>query len=157
VSVLIDSARAPLKVHLLRCITHDERYEWALPRDHKDHEENVIQATARETYEESGYPCQLLPLNVTTLAPAVAGQQMPAPSALVPKYEEPFMLTLRCYKDTSIKLISCFVTVRTGADKANGTQMAARARRGTRARYLPDRSSSYRYHGGHRARSGDSP
>lgn len=121
-SILFDSARAPLKVCLLRRIMHGKPDEWVLPKGHKDRGENVIQAAVRETYEESGYPCQLLPLNVTTRAPA-AGQQTPAPPALVPKCEEPFMLTLRRYKE-SVKLISWFVTVRTGADKVNGTQMA---------------------------------
>jgi len=122
-SILIDSTCEPLKICLLRRITRDERVEWVLPKGHKDRGEDVIQAAVRETYEESGYPCQLLPLNVTTLAPA-AGQQTPAPPALVPRCEEPFMFTLRRYKDTSVKLISWFVTVRTGADKVNGTQMA---------------------------------
>ncbi|KAH9958136.1 hypothetical protein BC827DRAFT_1221280 [Russula dissimulans] len=119
-SILINSTRAPLKICLLRCITRDE---WVLPKGHKDRGEDVIQAALRETYEESGYPCQLLPLNVTTLAPA-AGQQTPARPALAPRCEEPFMLTLRRYKDTNVKLISWFVTVRTGVDKVNGTQMA---------------------------------
>ena len=123
-SILIDTTRAPLKVCLLRRTTLDEREEWVLPKGHKDRGEDVTQAAVRETYEESGYPCQLLPLNVTTLAPA-AGQQTPAPPELVPKCKEPFMLTLRRCKDTSVKLISWFVTVRTpGAEKVNGTQMA---------------------------------
>jgi len=105
-----------------------------------------VPATAiRETFEETGYPCRQLPLDMVTRAPAATAQTKDAPEC-VHACEEAFMLTLRrttatrasngdpsgsggstAEEDTrkgGVKLIWWFAAVCTGAGKVDGTQTA---------------------------------
>jgi 8-oxo-dGTP pyrophosphatase MutT (NUDIX family) len=94
----------------------------------------------RETFEETGYPCRQLPLDMVTRAPAATSQTKDAPECVL-ACEEPFMLTLRRTTTTrpsngsgtaaeddthngGVKLIWWFAAVCTGADKVDGTQTA---------------------------------
>lgn len=100
----------------------------------------------RETFEETGYPCRQLPLDMVTRAPAATAQTKDAPEC-VHACEEPFMLTLRRTTNTrpingnasgcaistaaeedtrngGVKLIWWYAAVCTGADKVDGTQTA---------------------------------
>jgi 8-oxo-dGTP pyrophosphatase MutT (NUDIX family) len=146
-SILFASTRAPLQVCLLH---HTERDEWLLPKGRKDRGECVPATAIRETFEETGYPCRQLPLNMVTRAPAATAQTKDAPEGVnVNVCEEPFMLTLRrttTRKRTGttgssaedaiangngnggggggVKLIWWFAAVCTGADKVDGTQTA---------------------------------
>ena len=90
-SILFASTRAPLQVCLLH---HTERHEWLLPKGRKDRGECVPATAIRETFEETGYPCRLLPLDMITRAPAATAQTKDARES-VNACEEPFMLTLR--------------------------------------------------------------
>jgi 8-oxo-dGTP pyrophosphatase MutT (NUDIX family) len=144
-SILFASTRAPLQICLLH---HTERNEWLLPKGRKDRGECVPVTAMRETFEETGYPCRQLPLDMVTRAPAATSQTKDAPEC-VPACEEPFMLTLRrttttrpingnasgsgrasstaAGEDTrneGVKLIWWFAAVCTGADKVDGTQTA---------------------------------
>jgi 8-oxo-dGTP pyrophosphatase MutT (NUDIX family) len=144
-SILFASTRAPLQVCLLR---HTERNEWLLPKGRKDRGERVPATAIRETFEETGYPCRLLPLDMVTRAPAATAQTKDAPEC-VNTNEESFMLTLRrttglrggtsnngngngsgsasSSEDAGnggVKLIWWFASVRTGADKVDATQTA---------------------------------
>jgi 8-oxo-dGTP pyrophosphatase MutT (NUDIX family) len=146
-SILFASTRAPLQVCLLH---HTERNEWLLPKGRKDRGECVPATAIRETFEETGYPCRLLPLDMITRAPAATAQTKDAPES-VNACEEPFMLTLRrtttsrtntstgTASSTSsvtgssssedagnggVKLIWWYASVRTGADKVDATQTA---------------------------------
>ena len=147
-SILFASTRAPLQVCLLR---HTERNEWLLPKGRKDRGEGVPATAIRETFEETGYPCRLLPLDMVTRAPAATAQTKDAPEC-VNTCEESFMLTLRrttglrggssnsngngngngsgsasSEEDAGnggVKLIWWFASVRTGADKVDATQTA---------------------------------
>jgi 8-oxo-dGTP pyrophosphatase MutT (NUDIX family) len=119
-SILFASTRAPLQVCLLR---HNVRNEWLLPKGRKDRGEGVPATAVRETFEETGYPCRQLPLDLVTRAPAAGSQTKDAP-APVRACEEPFMLTLRRTEGAGVKLIWWFASVRTGADKVGGTQTA---------------------------------
>jgi len=142
-SILFASTRAPLQICLLH---HTERDEWLLPKGRKDRGECVPATAMRETFEETGYPCRLLPLDMITRAPAAIAQTKDAPEC-VRACEEPFMLTLRrttttrpinghsssrtdstgAEEDTGnvgVKLIWWFAAVCTGADKVDGTQTA---------------------------------
>ena len=114
------STRAPLQVCLLH---HNIRDEWLLPKGRKDRGEDVTITAARETFEETGYPCRQLPLDLITRAPE-AGAQTKAAAVLVPGSGEPFMLTLRRTEEGEVKFIWWFATVRTGEDKVEGTQTA---------------------------------
>jgi 8-oxo-dGTP pyrophosphatase MutT (NUDIX family) len=119
-SILFASTHAPLQVCLLH---HNVRDEWLLPKGRKDRGEGVPTTAARETFEETGYPCRLLPLDLVTRAPA-AGSQTKDTVTPVQGSEEPFMLTLRRTEDGGVKFIWWFVTVCTGEDKLEGTQTA---------------------------------
>jgi 8-oxo-dGTP pyrophosphatase MutT (NUDIX family) len=139
-TILFASTRAPLQVCLLR---HTERNEWLLPKGRKDRGEGVPATAIRETFEETGYPCRLLPLDMITRAPAATAQTKDAPE-IVNACEEPFMLTLRrttglravngngsatssSEEDAGnggVKFIWWFASVRTGADKVDATQTA---------------------------------
>ena len=142
-SILFASTRAPLQVCLLH---HMERDEWLLPKGRKDRGECVPATAIRETFEETGYPCRQLPLDIVTRAPAATAQTKDAPEC-VPACEEPFMLTLRRTTTTrpisngnasssassiaeddtrneGVKLIWWFAAVCTGAGKVDGTQTA---------------------------------
>ncbi|KAH9178050.1 hypothetical protein EDB89DRAFT_1844033 [Lactarius sanguifluus] len=119
-SILFESTRAPLRVCLLH---HNVRDEWLLPKGRKDRGEDVTVAAVRETFEETGYPCERLPLDLITRAPE-AGAQTKDAAVPVSGSEEPFMLTLRRTEDGVVKFIWWFATVRTGEDKVEGTQTA---------------------------------
>lgn len=143
-SILFASTRAPLQICLLH---HTERKEWLLPKGRKDRGECVPVTAMRETFEETGYPCRQLPLDMVTRAPAATAQTKDAPEC-VHACEEPFMLTLRrttttrpivngnaggCAsgsaieeetRDGGVKLIWWFAAVCTGMDKVDGTQTA---------------------------------
>jgi 8-oxo-dGTP pyrophosphatase MutT (NUDIX family) len=92
-----------------------------LPKGRKDHGESVPATAVRETFEETGYPCELLPLDLITRAPA-AGAQTEDAAVTVGGSGEPFMVTLRRTKDGGIQILSWFATVCTaGADKVVGS------------------------------------
>jgi 8-oxo-dGTP pyrophosphatase MutT (NUDIX family) len=90
-SILFASTRGPLQICLLH---HTERDEWLLPKGRKDRGECVPSTAMRETFEETGFPCRQLPLDMVTRAPAATAQTKDAPEC-VHACEEPFMLTLR--------------------------------------------------------------
>ena len=94
-SILFASTCAPLQVCLLH---HNIRDEWLLPKGRKDRGEDVTTTAVRETFEETGYPCRQLPLDLITRAPE-AGVQTKAAAVPVPGSGEPFMLTLRRTED----------------------------------------------------------
>jgi 8-oxo-dGTP pyrophosphatase MutT (NUDIX family) len=117
-SILFESTHAPLRV----CLIYDHaRGEWLLPKGRKDRGESVPATAVRETFEETGYPCELLPLDLITRAPA-AGAQTEDAAVTVGGSGEPFMVTLRRTKDGGIQILSWFATVcTTGADKVVGS------------------------------------
>jgi 8-oxo-dGTP pyrophosphatase MutT (NUDIX family) len=119
-SILFASTRAPLQVCLLH---HNVRDEWLLPKGRKDRGEGVPATAVRETFEETGYPCRLLDLDLVTRAPA-AGSQTKDAAAPIRASEEPFLLTLRRTEAGGVKFIWWFATVRTAEDKLEGTQTA---------------------------------
>ncbi|KAI0291369.1 NUDIX hydrolase domain-like protein, partial [Multifurca ochricompacta] len=129
-SILFASTHAPLRVCLIH---HNARGQWLLPKGRKDRGENIITTAVRETFEETGYPCRLLPLDLITRAPAVGAQTADA-AVLVRGSEEPFMFTIRrtqgmvggyasgCGGGGGVQLISWFATIWTGAEKIEGVQ-----------------------------------
>jgi 8-oxo-dGTP pyrophosphatase MutT (NUDIX family) len=116
-SILFASTHVPLRICL---IYHHARGEWLLPKGRKDRGESVTAAAVRETFEETGYPCELLPLDLITRVPA-ADAQTPDAAMAVSGSEEPFMVTLRRTKEGGVQILSWFAAVCTaGADKVVG-------------------------------------
>ncbi|KAF8487526.1 NUDIX hydrolase domain-like protein [Russula ochroleuca] len=115
--ILFASTHAPLRICL---IYHHAHGEWLLPKGRKDRGESMPAAAVRETFEETGYSCELLPLDLITRAP-VAGAQSADAAMAVGGSEEPFMVTLRRTKEGGIQILSWFATVcAAGADKVVG-------------------------------------
>ncbi|VDB91677.1 unnamed protein product [Peniophora sp. CBMAI 1063] len=110
---------APLEVCL---IWHTVRKEWLLPKGRKDRGEDLQATAARETYEETGYPCKLLPLNMTTRAPAPGLHTKDAVQS-VEGCLEPFTITIRHTEPDEVKITSWFASVATG-EKEENTQMS---------------------------------
>ncbi|KZV69618.1 hypothetical protein PENSPDRAFT_608515 [Peniophora sp. CONT] len=109
----------PLEVCL---IWHTVRKEWLLPKGRKDRGEDLQVTAARETYEETGYPCELLPLNMTTRAPA-PGVHTKDNIQTVEACLEPFTITIRHAEPDEVKITSWFASVATG-ERQDGTQMS---------------------------------
>lgn len=109
----------PLEVCL---IWHIPRKEWLLPKGRKDRGEDLQTTAAGETYEETGYRCELLPLNMTTRAPA-PGVHTKDKIQTVEACLEPFTITIRHTEPNEVKIISWFASVVTG-ERQDGTQMS---------------------------------
>lgn len=110
----------PLQICLL---FHTARNEWLLPKGRKDRYEPITATAIRETFEETGYPCKLLPITLPTRAP-LPGSQAKDCVEIVQNCEEPFMMTLRQVPTGGVKMIWWFVSVvdRAEEEKVEGTQ-----------------------------------
>ncbi|KAJ7659953.1 NUDIX hydrolase domain-like protein [Mycena rosella] len=88
------------------CILHDRnKDEWLLPKGRKDCGESIADAAVRETFEETGYPCELLPCRIP-----------PARRA------RPVAVVVRDQGARGIKMVWWFLARATGAPKVLGTQ-----------------------------------
>lgn len=106
------------------CILHQlTRDEWLLPKGRKDRGESIEEAAVRETYEESGYQCNLWPQRMATWAPAPGvnnNHRVEVAEGLV----EPMAVTIRELREGKIKVIFWFITVaENGVERVEGSQM----------------------------------
>src|ERR1700733_15655642 len=67
--------KSPTTNGLQICLLHSperdgKRGKWLLPKGRKDMGESIEAAAIRETFEETGYPCEFLPVRMPTRAPA---------------------------------------------------------------------------------------
>lgn len=103
------------------CVLHDRVDNvHVLPKGRKDCGESIDEAAVRETYEETGYPCKLLPCRMTTRAPLPLTNVLDEPR-IVDDISEPFAITLRDLKEKGTKLIWWYLTIVSGG-KEEGTQ-----------------------------------
>ncbi|GJE90795.1 NUDIX hydrolase domain-like protein [Phanerochaete sordida] len=119
--------RAPRTAELELCILHQPRkHKYILPKGRKDYGESLEAACLRETYEETGYPCELVPLRMPTRATQpgdLAGRDV---SVVRDAMVEPVGVTVMDREDKGGKLIMWYVTrLKDGAAKVDGTQMAS--------------------------------
>jgi len=107
------------------CVLHERNTdEWLLPKGRKDCSEDLAAAAVRETFEETGYPCALLPCRMPTRAP-IPGTNGPDTVALVDGATEPFALTVREQGERGVKLVWWFLgRCEPGAKQVDGTQTA---------------------------------
>lgn len=111
----------PLQICLLHHLTKDE---WLLPKGRQDQGESLAQAALRETFEETSYACELLPLDMVTRAPP-PGVDMKDQPHFVRGCTEPFTVSIRHVSDRNTKFIWWFVSCTTngGTEKHSSTQM----------------------------------
>ncbi|KIJ29079.1 hypothetical protein M422DRAFT_215176 [Sphaerobolus stellatus SS14] len=101
---------------------HEIKKQWLLAKGRKDRGESVEAAALRETYEETGYPCRLMPgLSMWTRAPP-AGSQEKDMAALMTDATEPFAVTVRTIEPTNVKFTWWYIAEWTGEPKEDGTQ-----------------------------------
>lgn len=107
------------------CLIHQlDRDEWLLPKGRKDCGESIEAAAVRETYEETGYACELVPLRMPTRV-TVAGEDHTDEPVLRDAVLEPMSIVLQDRGGKGAKVIWWFVArIKDGASKVHGTQMA---------------------------------
>ena len=104
------------------CVLHDHvGHTFVLPKGRKDCGETTEDAAIRETYEETGYPCKLLPCMMMTRAPPPNTNVMDRPRVME-GVTEPFAVTFRDQNGT--KIIWWYLTIVNG-EKEEGTQTAS--------------------------------
>jgi 8-oxo-dGTP pyrophosphatase MutT (NUDIX family) len=120
--------RDPVSDELQICILHQTRKKvWVLPKGRKDFGETIEGACLRETYEETGYPCEFVPLRMATRATEPGDLIAKDQSVVRDGMTEPMGVTVQDRGPRKgVKLIMWYVTrVQDGAVKVDGTQMAS--------------------------------
>lgn len=116
--------RSPENNELQICILHNLKTgKWNLPKGRKDRGESLEVTAVRETYEETGYPCEILPCRIPTRAPAAGARQFG--SSIVDDSVEAFAMTMRPLRQpNAVKFISWYLAkLQDGsAEKVDGTQ-----------------------------------
>ncbi|KAJ3745805.1 NUDIX hydrolase domain-like protein [Lentinula detonsa] len=116
--------RAPESGKLQICVLyHTIKDEWLLPKGRKDCGESIETTAVRETYEETGYKCKLLPCNMSTRAPA-HGVHTKDMIREAEQITEPIAITVRDQGLDGVKIISWYISELDGdGQKVEGTQM----------------------------------
>ncbi|KAG9006056.1 hypothetical protein FRB94_001037 [Tulasnella sp. JGI-2019a] len=107
------------------CVLRNKKNgETVLPKGHKDLNETIEEAALRETYEETGWPCEFMPTDILTRVPP-AGQSSGTHPRLAPSSTEAIAVTFRRLDETGkdIKFVWWFITQVTSTERSLGTQM----------------------------------
>lgn len=107
------------------CLIHTPRNSWLLPKGRKDAGESMEAAAIRETYEETGYVCELVPVRMPTRATAPGDGRNTV--TIRDNIIEPIAIATRdVVRGTVKKFIWWFIArVKEGhGEKVEGTQMA---------------------------------
>ncbi len=114
----------PVSHALEICVLHHTKRDvWLLPKGRKDRGETIEQAALRETFEETGFKCELWPQKMPTRAPEPGVNNL-FNTQVVEGLAEPIGVTIRDLGKSDIKLIFWYITkVGDGVEKVYGTQM----------------------------------
>lgn len=97
------------------CLVHyTPKNEWLLAKGRRNCDETRQAAALRETEEETGYRCRLLPINLSTRCPAASEEDnVPDEPRSYPNITEPFMLNIRRTdgEEANVKLIWWYIAV----------------------------------------------
>jgi 8-oxo-dGTP pyrophosphatase MutT (NUDIX family) len=106
-AILFDFDVPEKKVCLLYYIEKDE---WLLPKGRRNCRESRQEAALREVSEETGYPCHLHPITMSTRAPPrdEAGDAADEARSL-PNLTESFMMETRLLGESNVKLIWWYI------------------------------------------------
>jgi len=104
------------------CILHlPSKNEYFLAKGRRNCGETTQEAALREVTEETGYPCTLLPLNMSTRAPPEGEtEQLPDEARFYTGIREPFTLQIRRLGSDGVKLIWWYIAA-IDEEKAVGT------------------------------------
>jgi 8-oxo-dGTP pyrophosphatase MutT (NUDIX family) len=93
------------------CILHLlDRDEYILPKGRRNLDESRRTTAIRETTEETGFRCRLLPVNlVSRLCPATGTEHLPDVARLFEASCEPFAVQTRRVREDEIKMIWWYV------------------------------------------------
>ena len=114
------------KARLEMCILHHTiKNEWRLPKGRKDRGESIEDAAMRESFEETGYPCKLFPVDQRTRA-TIPGVDSKEASKFEEKSKEPIAVTIRQRTEKGKMIIIWWYvsTVDDGVVRQSGTQTA---------------------------------
>jgi adenylylsulfate kinase-like enzyme len=98
------------------CLIHqlEGKREWLLPKGRKNVNETLLAAAVRETFEETGYHCSLMPLVMKTRATplTITNEHIRDISRKISDISEPLMISLREIEatPTNQKIIFWYVT-----------------------------------------------
>lgn len=91
-------------------IYHKDGDEWLLPKGRKDRGESMDVTAVRETFEETGYDCELLPCRMPTRAPEIGINTIDV-AVIGDNLTEPFAVTIRELGESKgTKIIWWFLT-----------------------------------------------
>jgi len=98
--------------------------KWLLPKGRKDLGESIATVAVRETFEETGYPCELLPCRMPTRA-TIPGVYTTDVARVVDEATEPVAVSVRNLGKDGYKFIWWFLAKvkENTIEKVIGTQM----------------------------------
>jgi 8-oxo-dGTP pyrophosphatase MutT (NUDIX family) len=92
------------------CLVHyAQRSGWLLPKGRRDIGEDRSRTAVRETEEETGYKCRLLPVNMSTCQPRPGFEDSDGGAGRQDGICEPIMVVQRRLKDGKMKFVWWYV------------------------------------------------
>ncbi|GFQ96710.1 nudix hydrolase domain-containing protein [Trichonephila clavata] len=106
------------------CLVQNKKGEFFLPKGRKNVGESLEETAIRETYEETGFLCKLLPVTMPSRATprSETKEHYPDIVRMFESVTEPISISIRPGSDGSQKIIFWFIAITDGS-YTKGTQM----------------------------------